>query len=396
MNAYDDHGWFEVKPSTSALTEFPDYLDYVRERYNFANDDPTWRGYLNPDSKLREVLADVVRNVPQAYSYTPSIGTKDAREAFIKLVGAPEGTKWDLTFLMIGRELGISITARSICNPGDKILIPTPCDPFIRLICSRYKFIPVDYRIDVNAMRVDTDHLSAQIAANPDAKFIFLMNPLVPTGTVFGRQALEEILSVSSKTGIVVVCDETWRDWTPAAAKPPSLLEVAPEAPKAIIADLGIKLAAPGLRMGGVVFHDPVGVFEEIAPGVQTLSQILIHPSSLVQAAMPRLSKELDQEYISKSLIPKIQENSHIFQEGLKDKAAFIPSAGTHFLCFRPLGFSGTATEFCEVLKGKHHAKLVPARFFIGQNAPDDFVRIELSAETDVYRDLAATIKTIM
>lgn len=394
---YDDSpDWFEVKSSKFADITFDSYQNFARERFNFSNDDPTWRTILKPATIVREIVANVCKDNTKAYSYTPSIGTPPSREAVLKLFELPSHIKSSDIYLTIGRELAISTVVRAICNPGDKFLVPAPCDPYINLIATRYNFTAIPYEIDDDG-KINLDQVHDILSKDPSIKFVFLMNPLVPTGAVISPEHLDAFTQVTKKHGTITVCDESYRNFLKEGAPFKSITEAQKDLPNIVVVDIGIQFLAPGWRTGAVIFNDPgdAGILSDIAAGVQTLSQILIHPSSIIQGSMQELTGFNQSEYLKKSIMPLVEENFKVLSarvaacKGLR----IVSPKASHFGILRLTPEAGmTASELSKKLEATG-VRVVAGHYFGGR---DDFIRVEFSGETRIYEELGdILVKTV-
>jgi alanine-synthesizing transaminase len=97
----------------------------------------------------------------------------------------------------------------SIAEPGDEVLVPGPCYPPY-LSYARVRGVkPVEYASSEDKQwHIDIDDLKAKI--NERTRAIFVINPNNPTGYVFDSSELRELVDVSIKNKIYLVCDEIY------------------------------------------------------------------------------------------------------------------------------------------------------------------------------------------
>lgn len=112
-------------------------------------------------------------------------------------------------FLVNGTSSGVQAMIMSVCNPGEKIIMPRNAhkSAINGLILSGA--VPVYVQPETNdrlgiAMGVSVESIEKAIAKNPDVKAVFLINP-----TYYGATAnLKEIIKIAHKHGIAVIVDE--------------------------------------------------------------------------------------------------------------------------------------------------------------------------------------------
>lgn len=113
-------------------------------------------------------------------------------------------------FLLVnGTSSGVQAMVMSVCNPGEKIIMPRNAhkSAINSLILSGAVPVYVQPETDEKlgiAMGVSVESVEKAIAKNPDAKAVFLVNP-----TYYGVTLnLKDIIKVAHKNGMAVVVDE--------------------------------------------------------------------------------------------------------------------------------------------------------------------------------------------
>ncbi|QGU96615.1 aminotransferase class I/II-fold pyridoxal phosphate-dependent enzyme [Clostridium bovifaecis] len=112
-------------------------------------------------------------------------------------------------FLVNGTSSGVQAMIMSVCNPGEKIIMPRNAhkSAINGLILSGA--VPVYIQPETNdrlgiAMGVSVESVEKAIAKNPDVKAVFLINP-----TYYGATTdLREIIKMAHKHGMAVIVDE--------------------------------------------------------------------------------------------------------------------------------------------------------------------------------------------
>jgi len=143
--------------------------------------------------------------------YTPSVGILPLREAISEkfhrdnhLPYAPEQI-----VVSCGAKHAIFSTLMAILNPGDEVLIPTPCwvsyPEQVRLMGGVPVFIPTDESSDFLPT-----YEPLRAAITPRTKAIILNTPHNPTGTVYSRQTLKAIASLALSHNLWIIADEIY------------------------------------------------------------------------------------------------------------------------------------------------------------------------------------------
>ena len=127
--------------------------------------------------------------------------------------------RFDLTYapgdtvVTVGGSEAIDLAIRAIVEPGDEVIIPTPCfvcyDPIVRMqggipVIVETKF-EEKFKLTPEALRA---------AITPKTKMLVLAYPNNPTGAVLTREELEALADVLRDTNIVVLSDEIYAELT--------------------------------------------------------------------------------------------------------------------------------------------------------------------------------------
>ncbi len=117
------------------------------------------------------------------------------------------------TIVTVGGSEAIDLAIRAIVEPGDEVIIPTPCfvcyDPIVRMqggvpVIVETKF-EEKFKLTPQALRA---------AITPRTKMLVLAYPNNPTGAILTREELEALAEVLRDTNIVVLSDEIYAELT--------------------------------------------------------------------------------------------------------------------------------------------------------------------------------------
>ncbi len=132
---------------------------------------------------------------------------------------------------------------------GDEVLVPTPgwTSYYEMLTIARATAVPVTGPRE-NAFKISARELER--ARTAKTRGLILNSPSNPTGAVYSRAELEEIVAVADESGWWILSDEIYRGicYTGEAT---SLLSVAPSSGRLVVVDgLAKSMAMPGWRIG--------------------------------------------------------------------------------------------------------------------------------------------------
>ncbi len=143
--------------------------------------------------------------------YTPSVGIQPLREAISEKFRRDNHLPYtpDQIVVTCGAKHAIFNALMAILNPGDEVLIPTPCwvsyPEQVRLIGGVPVFIPTDEGSDFLPR-----YELLRSAITPRTKAILINTPHNPTGAVYPRQTLKEIASLALSHNLWILADEIY------------------------------------------------------------------------------------------------------------------------------------------------------------------------------------------
>lgn len=158
-----------------------------------------------------EVLVDMVRNLPTAQGYCDSQGLYSARKAVMQYnqrMGI-SGVEIDDIYTGNGASELIVMALQGLLNDGDEVLIPSPDFPLWTAATRLSGGRPVHYRCDEEAdWAPDLADMEAKIT--PNTRAVVIINPNNPTGAVYSRAVLQQVVDLARRHDLVVMSDEIY------------------------------------------------------------------------------------------------------------------------------------------------------------------------------------------
>ncbi len=174
-------------------------------KLNIGNPAPF--GFEAPD----EILQDVIYNLPTAQGYSDAKGIFSARKA-IQQQWQQRGVRdvgLDDIFLGNGVSELIVMAMQGLLNNGDELLIPAPDYPLWTAAVSLSGGRPVHYHCDeARDWQPDLADIEAKITER--TRGIVVINPNNPTGAVYSRQVLEQIVELARQQDLILFVDEIY------------------------------------------------------------------------------------------------------------------------------------------------------------------------------------------
>jgi len=158
-----------------------------------------------------EILVDVIRNLPTAQGYCDSKGLYPARKAIMQYCQSLQIANVEINDIYIGNGVSelVVMALQALINNGDEVLVPAPDYPLWTAAITLAGGKPVHYRCDEqNAWNPDPDDIRRKVS--PRTKAIVVINPNNPTGAVYSRELLTELVEIARVNDLVVFADEIY------------------------------------------------------------------------------------------------------------------------------------------------------------------------------------------
>jgi aminotransferase len=144
--------------------------------------------------------------------YTSNAGLYELRQAITRHILETYGVEYDPSseaVITVGVSEALYLTLTALLNPGEEVIIPTPCFVSYQAEVILAGGVPIEVPTYVgDGFQVKPQRLEAAIT--PHTKAILLGYPNNPTGAVYTRQVLLEIAHIAEKHDLVVISDELY------------------------------------------------------------------------------------------------------------------------------------------------------------------------------------------
>lgn len=174
-------------------------------KLNIGNPAPF--GFDAPD----EILVDVIRNLPTSQGYCDSKGIYSARKAVVQHYQRKGLLNLDVEDVYIGNGVSelIVMAMQALLDNGDEMLVPAPDYPLWTAGVSLSGGKAVHYLCDEESdWYPDLDDIKAKIT--PRTRGIVLINPNNPTGAVYSRDFLLQIVEIARQHNLIIFADEIY------------------------------------------------------------------------------------------------------------------------------------------------------------------------------------------
>jgi aspartate/methionine/tyrosine aminotransferase len=233
-----------------------------------------------PPAPMREAMADIIRDDPEAHLYGPVLGMPELRSAIADrwTVAYGGAVRADQVAITSGCNQAFAAAISAICTEGDEVIIPVP-----------YYF---NHRMWLDMAGVKTVPLMVGDGMIPDAaaaealitdktRAIALVSPNNPAGVEYPAETLAAFRDLARAHDIKLIVDETYRDFDSRTGAPHDLF-VDPDWDDTLIQLYSFSKAyrLTGHRVGAMVASTAL-----LAEAEKFLDTVTICPNQLGQRA---------------------------------------------------------------------------------------------------------------
>ena len=158
-----------------------------------------------------EIQQDVIYNLHQAQGYVESKGLFSARKAVMHYCQERGIDKVDIDDIYLGNGVSelIVMSMQALLNTGDEVLVPAPDYPLWTAAVTLSSGKAVHYRCDEQQEWFpDLDDIRRKITNR--TKAIVLINPNNPTGAVYPKELLEDVIELARQHNLIILSDEIY------------------------------------------------------------------------------------------------------------------------------------------------------------------------------------------
>ncbi|MGZ0020149.1 pyridoxal phosphate-dependent aminotransferase [Nitrosomonas sp. wSCUT-2] len=158
-----------------------------------------------------EILQDVIRNLSDASGYCDSKGLFAARKAIMHYTQEKQIKNVQLDDIFIGNGVSelVVLTMQALLDNGDEVLIPMPDYPLWTAAVVLSGGVARHYECnEANGWLPDLDDIRAKI--NSRTRAIVIINPNNPTGALYPKELLLDIIEIARQHQLIIYADEIY------------------------------------------------------------------------------------------------------------------------------------------------------------------------------------------
>lgn len=221
-------------------------------KLNIGNPAPF--GFEAPD----EILVDVLRNLATAQGYCDSKGLYSARKAIVQYYQSKNILGATVNDVYIGNGVSelITMSMQALLNDGDEVLVPMPDYPLWTAAVTLSGGKAVHYLCDEQANWFpDIEDIKNKITSR--TKGIVVINPNNPTGAVYSKALLEQIVEIARQNKLIIYADEIYDKILYDGAVHHHIASLAPDILTVTFNGLSKAYRVAGFRQGWMLLNGP-------------------------------------------------------------------------------------------------------------------------------------------
>lgn len=254
-------------------------------KLNIGNPAPF--GFRTPD----EVVTDMRQQLPDCEGYSDSRGLFSARKAIMQYAQIKNLPNVGMEDIYTGNGVSelIQLTMNALLDNGDEILIPSPDYPLWTACATLAGGVPAHYVCDEQAEWCpDIADMEAKVTER--TKAIVIINPNNPTGAVYPREILEQIVEIARRHQLMILSDEIYDRLCMDGYEHISVASLAPDLPCVTFSGLSKSHMIAGYRIGWMVLSGDKRCMRDFIYGINMLSNMRlcsnVPAQSIVQTAL--------------------------------------------------------------------------------------------------------------
>lgn len=254
-------------------------------KLNIGNPAPF--GFRTPD----EVIYDMRRQLTECEGYSSAQGLFSARKAIMQYAQLKNIPNVSIEDIYTGNGVSelINLCMSALLDNGDEILIPSPDYPLWTACATLAGGKAVHYICDEQSeWYPDINDIKKKITDK--TKAIVIINPNNPTGALYPKEILQQIVDIAREYGLMIFSDEIYDRLVMDGEKHISIASMAPDVFCVTFSGLSKSHMIAGFRIGWMILSGNKRIAKDYIEGINMLSNMRlcsnVPAQSIVQTAL--------------------------------------------------------------------------------------------------------------
>lgn len=254
-------------------------------KLNIGNPAPF--GFRTPD----EVVYDMSQQLPDTEGYSPSKGLFSARKAIMQYAQLKNIPNVSIDDIYTGNGVSelINLSLSALLDNGDEVLVPSPDYPLWTACVNLAGGTAVHYVCDEDSeWYPDIDDMRSKITDK--TKAIVIINPNNPTGALYPKEVLQQIVDFAREHQLMIFSDEIYDRLVMDGLEHISIASLAPDLFCVTFSGLSKSHMIAGWRVGWMVLSGNKRLAKDYIEGLNMLANMRmcsnVPAQSVVQTAL--------------------------------------------------------------------------------------------------------------
>ncbi|MEQ8470696.1 MAG: pyridoxal phosphate-dependent aminotransferase [Marinoscillum sp.] len=257
--------------------------------------DPIQKNHKMP-GWMKEIIAGLLYE-DSTYGYSHSKGVLSTRQFLADLNnkrGGAQISAQDITFFN-----GLGDAIQKIYQyllPTSRVIGPSPAySTHSSAEAGHANHHPITYKLDPdNSWYPDMEDMYNKVKYNPSIVGILIINPDNPTGMVYPKSILEQMVAIAKEFDLFIVCDEIYMNIVYNGATTCTLSEVIQDVPAISLKGISKEFPWPGARCGWAEYYNRTndGEFARLCDTIDNAKMIEVSSTKLPQLSIPRIMQD--------------------------------------------------------------------------------------------------------
>lgn len=254
-------------------------------KLNIGNPAPF--GFRTPD----EVVYDMAHQLTECEGYSNSKGLFSARKAIMQYAQNKDIPNVSIDSIYTGNGVSelINLSLSALLDEGDEVLVPSPDYPLWTACVTLAGGTAVHYVCDEKSdWNPDIEDIKKKVT--PNTRAIVIINPNNPTGALYPKEVLQQIVDVARENQLMIFSDEIYDRLVMDGLEHTSIASLAPDLFCVTFSGLSKSHMIAGYRIGWMILSGNKAIAKDYIEGINMLSNMRlcsnVPAQSVVQTAL--------------------------------------------------------------------------------------------------------------
>ncbi|WP_087881522.1 aminotransferase class I/II-fold pyridoxal phosphate-dependent enzyme [Arabiibacter massiliensis] len=238
-----------------------------------------------------EMVFDMSRQLAECEGYSSAKGLFSARKAIMQYAQLKAIPDVDIEDVYTGNGVSelINLSMLALLDNGDEVLVPSPDYPLWTACVTLAGGTPVHYVCDEGAeWYPDMDDIRKKVTSR--TKALVIINPNNPTGALYPREVLQELVDIAREHNLIIFSDEIYDRIVMDGLEHVSIASMAPDLFCVTFSGLSKSHMVAGYRIGWMILSGDKASARDYILGLNMLSNMRmcsnVPAQSIVQTAL--------------------------------------------------------------------------------------------------------------